>query len=141
MIEDLVPYIRYVHGTFNLTMALLFWYTAMLGLRIRKARKAGSRASKKVRRHRRLGPVLAPLGVAGFFSGVTMVTLDVGHVFKYPPHFAVGLLIALLVSLTFLVSRRIISANSPWRNVHFALGVAIVGLYLLQVFLGLGILL
>lgn len=139
--KEYLVYFRYVHGSYNFLIMLMVFYAGTLGLRVRRARKAGSRASKEVRRHRRLGPFLAPLGVAGFFAGVILVMLDSGHVFEYPLHFAVGLLIALLVSLTFLVSRRIIGISSPWRNVHFTLGIAIVCLYLLQVFLGLGILL
>jgi len=142
MIEkEYIAYLRYIHGSFNFLMMLLFLYTGTLGLRIRRARKAGAGAPKEIRRHRRLGPFLVPLGVAGFFSGVTMVTMDVGHLLEYPLHFAVGLLIALSVSLTFFVSRRIIGSSSPWRNVHFALGIIIAALYVLQVFLGLGILL
>lgn len=141
MNTDVVVYFRYVHGLFNLSMAAMFFYTGSLGFRVRKARKAGSIDARAAGRHRRLGPVLAPLGAAGFFAGLALVYVDEGRVFKYPLHFLTGLAIAMIIASTFIVSRRIRGGAGPWRDIHFSLGVGILCLYVIQAFLGLGILL
>lgn len=139
--EQAIAYLRYAHGAFNFTMMLVFLYQGRLGLSVRRGRKAGLPATASVRRHRRIGPVFMPLGVFGFLAGLTLVYLDKGHVLEYPLHFLAGLTLAVFLVCTFLVSRKIHRPDTPWRDVHFAMGVVILCLYPLQVFLGLGILL
>jgi hypothetical protein len=45
-----------------------------------------------------------------------------------------------LVSM-FLISTRIRAADTQWRAAHYRLGIATIFLYVIQLFLGLGILL
>ncbi len=134
-------YLRYVHGAFNLTMMLLFLYQGSLGLRIRRGRLANSPGAPLAKRHRRLGPVLAPLGVLGFLAGLALVLLDKGRVFEYPLHFLGGLAVAALIICAFLLSRKIKSPDTPGRAAHFRAGVVLLLVYPVQALLGLGILL
>jgi len=136
----LIADLRLVHGSYNSIMMLLFLYQGSLGLRIRRQRKAGNKPDfNTIKRHRRIGPVLAPLGVLGFFAGVALALLDYGGLTKNTLHFFVGLLLASSITTTFFVSKRIRGPESPSRNLHFRLGVFILCLYPIQVFLGLGI--
>ncbi len=140
--RHLIATLRLVHGTFNTLVMLLFIYQGFVGLKIRKNRKLKQPPPfRAVKRHRKIGPFLALLGVTGFGAGFTLVYLDVGHFFKFPLHFLTGALIALLIITTFLVSRKIKGPDSKWRTPHFVIGIMIICLYLIQVFLGLGILL
>jgi cytochrome b561 len=139
--EALIANLRYLHGAFNLAVAVLVWYQFRLGLRLRKGRLAGAADASSYRRHRRIGPVAVGLGVTGFGAGLTLVYLDHGHVLEYPLHFGVGLALALLLAATVLVSRKIGRTAHVWRRLHFVLGITIVLLYVVQVFLGLGVLL
>ncbi len=140
--RELLDYLRLVHGFFNFSVMLMFFYTASLGWRVRRARLARTPPpARLVRRHRRLGPVLALLGAAGYCAGLTLVLLDTGNILKYPAHFLVGSTIVTLLLTTFLVSRKIKGANSPYRLPHFLLGLTILTLYLVEVTLGLGVLL
>ena len=52
-----------------------------------------------------------------------------------------GLIIASLIITTYLISRKINGPDTLWRNRHYAIGMLILLLYLLQAFLGLGALL
>jgi hypothetical protein len=133
---ETVANLRYVHGAYNLALLVAFCYQGLLGFRIRRGRLSGTADTLARRRHRRMGPVLAPLGVAGFFAGLTLVYVDRGAVAEFPLHFSAGLLLALLITGAFVASRRI----NDLRRVHFALGVAVLSFYAVQAFLGLGIL-
>lgn len=140
--RDLLVDLRLVHGLFNLSVALMFFYTARLGWKIRQARRGGAPLPlATVKRHRRLGPILAPLGGLGFVAGLTLVLLDTGNVLKYPAHLLVGATIVALLLATFLVSRKIKGPAAPQRDLHFRLGLGILALYVVEVFLGLGVLL
>ncbi|HSH13338.1 MAG TPA: DUF4079 family protein [Desulfurivibrionaceae bacterium] len=140
--RELVADLRIVHGLFNFAVVLLFFYTGRCGLMIRKARKNGLPLPvTAAARHRWLGPRLAILGWLGFAAGLALVLVDTGEVLKYPAHLLVGVVIVALLCATFLVSRKIKGPNSPYRDTHFRLGLAILSLYLLQVFIGLGVLL
>jgi len=141
--QKLLTPLRLGHGIFNLSLVILFFYTARLGLQIRKARKQGQpRPALAIKRHRKLGPVLAALGPLGFGVGIILVLIDTGNIFKYPAHLSVGIIIVALLVSTFLVSRKITTPKaSPFRQTHFLLGLTILTLYLLEVILGLGVLL
>lgn len=136
----LIADLKLVHGSYNSVMMLLFLYQGSLGLRIRKERKTGNKPLLNViKRHRHIGPVLAPLGVLGFFAGGTLALLDYGGLLKNTLHFIIGLLLACSIITTFFVSKQIRGPESPSRNLHFRLGIFILCLYPIQVFLGLGI--
>ena len=141
MDNQTIEYLRLAHGSFNILIMFLFMYQGLLGLKIRRQRKTGSQMRiKTIQRHRKNGPVLAIMGVTGFFAGAILVYLDHGRLFKYPLHFLIGLTIALSIIATFFVSKKIKGPDSPWRNVHFRLGVIILSIYTVQAFLGIGIL-
>jgi hypothetical protein len=141
--QELLTPLRLTHGLFNISVMLMFFYTARLGLRIRGARKREeARPAVAVRRHRKLGPILALLGGIGFGAGIALVLVDTGDILKYPAHLAVGTAIVILLTITYLVSRKITSPEaSPYRQAHFLLGLTILALYLVQTVLGLGVLL
>lgn len=140
--RELLSGLRLVHGGFNFTILVMFCYTARLGWKIRRARQKGEPLPlPAMRRHRQLGPILAPLGGLGFAAGLTLVLLDTGNILKYPAHLLVGVAIITLLLTTFLVSRKIKGSDGPYRDIHFRLGIGILGLYLVEVFLGLGVLL
>ena len=140
--RELLAGLRLAHGTFNFALVVMFGYTARLGWMIRQARKDSAPwPLAAMRRHRQLGPILAPLGGLGFAAGIILVLLDTGNILKYPTHLLVGATIVSLLLATFLVSRKIRGANNPFRDIHFRLGIAILAFYLVEVFLGLGVLL
>ncbi|OGW32762.1 MAG: hypothetical protein A2X59_02065 [Nitrospirae bacterium GWC2_42_7] len=142
MIEkQTIEYLRLIHGAFNFIVMLLFVYQASLGLRIRSNRKKRTITPEVIKRHRRFGPILAVLGITGFFAGISIIYLDYGHILKYPLHFIVGSLIAFSIITTYFISRKIKGAESSYRNSHFIIGLLIISLYLVQIFIGLGILL
>jgi hypothetical protein len=53
----------------------------------------------------------------------------------------VGSCIALLIIATFIISKKIKGPESLWRTPHFMIGLFILLLYIVQIYLGLGILL
>ena len=140
--RQLLADLRLVHGIYNALVMLLFLYQGWLGLRIRRDRRAHAPLPLPViKRHRRMGPVLAILGGLGFLTGLTLVLLDTGNVLEHQPHFFTGLSIVVLLIATYRISRDIKGPDSPFRTAHFALGVAILCLYLVNVFFGIGVLL
>ena len=140
--RELIPYLKLAHGAYNTLVMSLLIYQGWLGLRIRKKRKAGERQDFEIiKRHRRNGPIFAIMGCVGFLAGITIIYFDKGRIFLYPLHFINGSLIALLLISTYLISKKIRANESPWRTRHFILGIVILCLYLIQVYLGLGILL
>jgi hypothetical protein len=132
--------LRIAHGSYNAVLFACLLYQGWLGVTIRRRRKSGGERISVVRRHRANGPVLAILGVLGYLSGTSLIWIDRGRFFVFPYHAATGLCIAICLVLTFRISREIKGADSPWRTPHFLLGVLILGLYLVQAFLGLDIL-
>jgi Protein of unknown function (DUF4079) len=142
IVREWIDLLRILHGAYNSLVALAFLYQGWLGLKIRKAgRSGGAKDFGIIKRHRGNGPVLALLGILGYVAGATLITIDKGHFFEYRVHHLVGLSIVSLLATTFLVSRKIKGPVSPWRTPHFLLGLAILGAYLVQLFLGLNILL
>lgn len=141
-VRHLIPYLALGHGLFNLLVFGIFIRQAWLGLAIRKARRTGTPPPMDaVRSHRRIGPVAALLGCAGFGAGIVLVFLDKGRLVEYPLHLLVGGVIVLTLGGLYALSRRIKEADSPYRTPHACLGLLLLSLYGVQCFLGLGILL
>lgn len=138
--KQTIANLRLVHGLFNLCVFVFCLYQARLGWKIRKGRQASAPDIAYIKKHRRFGPFLALFGISGFFAGVVLILIDKGRVMEYPLHFICGLSIASGLTAMFLISRKITAADTTWRNIHFRLGLALVCLYVFQVFLGLGIL-
>jgi hypothetical protein len=140
--RELLAQLRLVHAFFNTSVMLLFFYHGWIGLAIRRARTSkGTLPFALIKRHRKMGPILTILGGLGFSIGLTLVLLDTGNVFEYASHFIVGCLIVLLIAVTFLMSRKIKGRDSSLRTPHFVIGLAILFLYLIEFFLGIGALL
>ncbi len=139
--KQIIDYLKLLHGFYNSMVIVVFIYQGFLGLRIRKGRKAGSHPSHIIKRHKRLGPILTIASMIGFLSGAVIVFIDHGHIYKYPLHFITGLLIVLSVVTVFLISKKIKSIDSKFRDIHFRLGIFILCLYIIQAFFGLGLLL
>lgn len=138
----LLSNLRLVHGGFNFSIWLLFLYQGWLGLTIRRARLSGAPLPlPRIRRHRQFGPLLALLGGGGFLVGLTLAFIETGNLLKYPPHLFAGVLIVTLLWGTYLVSRKIQGRDPAWRTMHYRLGIAILCLYVVGIFLGIGILL
>ena len=134
--KEIIMYLRYVHGAFNLTVALLVFYQLRLGLGIKKTADP-----QRIKRHRRMGPIAVAAGILGFTAGTTLIMLDKGKVLVYPLHFVGGGLIALGLIFTFILSRKMLLGDTSVRTLHGKVGIAIAILYVAQVLLGLGILL
>jgi hypothetical protein len=140
--RQLLADLRLLHGVYNAIMMLFFLYQGQLGFGIRRARKTGALPPiPKIKRHRRMGPVLVILGGLGFLEGLTLVLLDTGNILEYPPHFFIGLTIVVLLIATYKISRDIRGPGASFRTPHFVLGVAILCLYFVNVLIGIGVLL
>ena len=138
MSKELISYIKLFHGAYNTAVILLFVYQGVLGLRIRRSDR---KPFHLIKRHRKIGPFAALLGISGFVAGTTIVYLDAGRIFLYPFHFITGLAVVSLIIATYIISGKIKGADTYWRDRHYFLGALIISLYFIQVFLGLGILL
>lgn len=95
---------KVAHGSFNALLALAFLYQAWMGFTIRRGRKSSTPRLLAIRRHRRLGPFLVVMSLAGYFFGLILVYVDKGRVLEYPIHLAVGSLIVLFVLGQYAVS-------------------------------------
>jgi cytochrome b561 len=137
----LIDLAKVAHGAFNVLLALAFLYQAWMGIAIRRGRKRGRPRPPLIKRHRRLGPLLVVLSIAGYCFGLALVLLDKGHVLEYPLHFAVGSLIVLFVSGQFAVSKKIKGRESFFRTLHLFIGICIICLYALQMVIGVGVML
>lgn len=136
--KTLAFYLQLTHGLFNLALAAAFVFQARLGWRIRRSRRHGvSRDFAAVKRHRRLGPLLTALGLAGYGAGIGLAAADQGTLAKFPTHLAEGTLLALCLGAVALSSRRIQGSRETGRPLHFALGLCLLALYFLQVLSGL----
>ena len=87
-----------------------------------------------------MGPLLAALGVGSYLTGALLTYLDKGYLAGYPLHLLTGSGIALLIITTFIIARQIKGLESPWRTVHFAIGLLILFLYPFQIYIGWDIL-
>ena len=138
MSKELISYLKLFHGAYNSLILMLFVYQGVLGLKIRKS---DQKPFHLIKRHRKIGPVAAVLGVAGFIAGTTLVYLDKRRIFVYPLHFITGLFIVSLIIATYIISNKIKGPDPYWRDRHYILGILILSLYFIQAFLGLGVLL
>jgi hypothetical protein len=138
MSKELISYLKLFHGTYNTSVLLLFVYQGILGWRIRKSVQ---KPLDVIRKHRKIGPVAAVLGVSGFIAGTTIIYLDTKRILVYAYHFITGLAIVSSIIATYIISRKIRDKEPNWRTIHFVLGMLIIALYFIQAFLGLGILL
>lgn len=137
-----MSYLKLTHGIYNTVIVSLFIYQGWLGLKIRKGRNTGKiKALKEIKKHRKNGPPLVILSTLGFCAGTILVYIDKGDLLKYQLHLINGIVIAISINITLLISTKINDASSPWRYRHLLLGLFIICLYLLQVLLGLDILL
>lgn len=139
--KQVIAYLKLLHGAYNTSIMLLFVRQGLLGLKIRRNRIQGRQDFNIVKRHRKLGPVLALMGIAGFIAGIIVIYLDKGRILEYPLHFLTGMSIALSITATFFISRKIRGVDSTWRTPHLIMGIFILCLYLIQATLGIGILL
>jgi hypothetical protein len=137
----LIADMRIAHALFNVTILIFLVFQAWLGLKIRKQRKAGTPpVFSVIRTHRKWGSILIQAGVLGFLSGGLLIYADYGYLFKYPYHSLTGLTIALILLITFAVSKKIKGIDSPWRIIHYRIGLLLLCIYGFQAFLGIGIL-
>jgi len=135
-----MEFLKLLHGSYNIVMLVLFVRQGALGVSIRRERVAGrAPLFGAIKLHRRAGPVLTLLGSLGFFAGAAVSFIDHGHIPHYPRHFIAGLVLVFLFGATYLISRKIKGPAPPWRIVHSVVGVAILALYFVQVYFGLGI--
>lgn len=140
--RELIVVLKLVHGLFNFVVMLLFFYHARNGLMIRRARANKSPLPlHALKRHRKMGSILAICGGGGFLAGLLLVLVDTGKILRYPPHLFVGVAIVLLLFITYRVSSKIAGPSAPQRDRHYHLGLAILALYLVNVVLGIGVLL
>lgn len=134
-----MEFFNVAHRFFNVLVALVFLYQAWMGFKIRKGRKGGRSRFEVVRRHRKLGPFLIIAGLAGYCSGLVLVYINNGQLPVYPLHLTIGSLIALLLVVQYVVTRKIRGVESPWRTPHLAIGVLMLCLYVLQIITGLAL--
>lgn len=141
MNEQALTYLRYIHGSYNSLVTALFIYQGLLGLKIRMERKKrGKQHLNSIRRHRKTGPVLVLMGIAGFFAGLTLVYIEHGNILEFPYHLITGSVLMAAIIAQFSVSRRIKPPDSRIRNIHFAIGITIICLYFIQILLGINVL-
>jgi len=139
--RSIIPYTRYAHCLYNILIFLLFLYQGRLGIKIRKERINGSPTTVGiVSRHRQLGPIISFIGVTGFISGLIVVFIDNGIFYVFRLHFITGLLVAILIMITYTVSRKIKVRDALRRTTHFISGIILIFLYFIQTLLGIGIL-
>lgn len=137
----MVAFLAPLHGLFNAAVGILMFYQAWMGLKIRRARRTkGAFPLSSVKRHRKIGPVLPYLAAFGFAFGLLLIALDHRPLLAFPEHFFLGLSIVLLLWLLRRLGARIKGPLSPLRTPHFLLGIALLGIYVVQVTLGLGLL-
>jgi hypothetical protein len=137
--KQIIGYMAFAHGAFNMAVALFFLYHGWTGLKIRRGRTAGTPDFNAIKGHRKRGPLLALAGIGGFLFGPALTYIDAGRIIMFPAHLMIGTLIALLLITTFAISRKI-KAGPSWRTPHFVLGLLILCLYIIQVLVGMDVL-
>jgi hypothetical protein len=138
MVELLAP----IHGLYNAAVGALLVFQALLGLKIRRARRTGAAFPvAAVKRHRKNGPFLPYLSAFGYAVGLFLILLDHRRLLAFPTHFFLGSSIVLLLILQRRLGARIHGPASPIRTPHFLLGLLLLAVYVVQAALGLSLLL
>jgi hypothetical protein len=131
----------YAHGLYNIVIFLFFVWQGWIGSKIRIERLSASPPTMPfIKRHRKFGPGLTLLGIAGFLSGVIMVYIGGDNIVARPLHFFVGSVLTLVIIAAFLISRKIKGQESPFRTLHMAAGTLTICLYIVQTYIGIKIL-
>lgn len=142
VLREWLDVFRYFHGAYNAIIFVAFLYQGWIGWNIRSERLTGGHRNRLLAsRHRKNGPILVLLAPLGYVAGATLAYMDKGHIFEFPFHDLTGLCIVFLIVLTFLISRQIRGPQTPWRTIHFVVGLIILSLYVIQALLGMNILL
>lgn len=119
---------------------LLLISQGVLGLKIRRERKRGKQNTAFIHWHRKTGQVLVVMGIAGFFAGLTLVTVEHGNILEFPSHLLTGsVLIAALIIQSY-ISGKIERSDNRIRKMHLAIGITIICLYFIQILLGINVL-
>jgi len=139
--KDVISILKLLHGSYNSLIFLSFLVQASIGFRIMRARQSGTSNPGTIKRHRKLGPILAVLGILGGLSGPVITYLDKGKLIEYRLHFTGGLIVIILISSVFVASRAIKGPDKGPRLIHLSLGILLLMAYFVQAVLGLGILL
>lgn len=140
--KHILSYLRYAHGFYNITMAGLFCYQGLMGLRIRKSRTGDTIAPvSALKWHRKNGRILVAMGILGFATGLFLISVDKGKLLEYPLHLIAGLAVVFSILTAYAICRKIRGMDSSIRNAHFFAGAIVICLYFVSMFLGLGILL
>lgn len=138
--DEVMTNLRIAHGSYNIFVMMLFFYQGFLGLRIRIERKKGNQYVRAIRKHRKSGPVLVGMGIAGFFAGLTVVYIDHGNILKFPYHLIAGSILMASILIQLFISRKINPSAIGLRDKHFMVGIIIICLYLIQALLGVNLL-
>jgi len=128
------------HVIVNSFLFLGFAFQGRLGWKVRRTRIAGGAQDfHAVKQHRKLGPILAALLTVGYLAGLITVYLHKSRWLTFPLHFAVGTALLAVAFSAFVVSKKIRGQQSNWRTPHAALGLFLLGLFLVQILIGLDI--
>lgn len=140
--KEFVPILQVLHAVFNGALFAAFIVQGMLGWRIRRGRLAGAAPDfTVVGKHRKRGPVLAMLAAAGFLAGLFTAYLHRGTLVTAPAHLAGGSVLLACCGVAVVLGWRIRGPRSPARTPHFAAGLATLGVFVVQILLGLNVLL
>lgn len=139
MANQLLKVMLLGHALFNSAIFIVFVYQAYLGLSMRRSKLAGQIDFVKKRRHRRNGPIAATLAIFGFVFGLIIVTIDHGNPFTFPVHLFLGSTLIVLIVATYVISRKMIG-DPGLRDVHRRIGIVIITTFVLQIFVGIGML-
>lgn len=135
--KSLITNLPIIHASYNFLMLMLLCYQGFLGVKIKNQRAKGNSPINTIKIHRKTGPYLAILGILGFLSGLAMLYIYTKTFVKYTPHYFSGAAIAILIFLTYLISKKITVGSSRLRKAHFITGTVIILLYITQTVIGI----
>lgn len=136
-IESFIIYLPLIHASYNFLMLMLFCCQGFLGLKIKIQKSKKILPVNAIKIHRKLGQYLAILGLFSFFSGLMMLYIYTKTFFTYTLHYIFGFTLAILISITYLISKKITADSSGFRKAHFITGAAIILLYITQTITGI----
>ena len=135
-----ILWLKYAHGGYGLLLLSAFCFQGWNGFRIRRARvKKSARPPSAIKAHRAWGPVIAVLCPIGFLLGFSTAILDKGAL-EYPLHLFTGLALVAFIAAVYGSSRKITKEAPRQRNAHAIAGAVALCLYVIQVFIGIGVL-